>query len=101
MKCLELFSGTHSVGKCCKELGIDVLSIDIDGRADINISILDWDYKVYKKDEFDIIWASPPCSTFSHLQCSWIGRKRNGVIFTKEQMEHDMTTKGDPLIKKH
>ncbi len=100
MKCLELFSGTHSVGKCCKELGIDVLSIDIDGAADINISILDWDYKSFPKDEFDIIWASPPCSTFSHIQYSWIGRKRNGVIFTKEQMENDMITKGDPLIKK-
>ena len=75
MKCLELFSGTHSVGKCCKEIGIDVLSLDIDGRADINISILEWDYKVYKKDEFDIIWASPPCDRYSCLNYSNIGRK--------------------------
>ena len=40
IKVLELFSGTHSVGKCCKELGWDSLSVDIDGRADINSSIL-------------------------------------------------------------
>jgi len=100
MKCLELFSGTHSVGNCCKELGIDVLSVDIDGRADINISILEWDYKKYDKNEFDIIWASPPCSTFSCLQRSWIGRNRNGKIFTHEDIEKDMKEKGDPLIEK-
>ena len=100
MKCLELFSGTHSVGKCCKELGIDVLSIDIDGRADINISILDWNYKGYKNDEFDIIWASPPCSTFSSLQYSWVGRMRDGKIFTHEDIDKNMKTKGDPLILK-
>jgi len=100
MKVLELFSGTHSVGKCCEELGWETLSVDIDGRADINMSILEWDYKVYKKDEFDIIWASPPCSTFSALQYSHIGRMRNGKVFTKEQLEEDMKTKGDPLILK-
>ena len=100
VKLLELFSGTHSVGKCCKELGWDVLSVDIDGRADINISILDWDYKTYKKDEFDIIWASPPCATFSHLQFSSLGRMRKGKVFTKEQMELDMINIGDPLVLK-
>tara|TARA_R110000851_G_scaffold318732_3_gene482747 strand:+ start:36 stop:674 length:639 start_codon:yes stop_codon:yes gene_type:complete len=92
IKVLELFSGTHSVGKCCKELGWDSLSVDIDGRADINSSILDWNYKVYKKDEFDIIWASPPCATFSALQ--------NTSQKTKQEIEYNMKTKGDPLVLK-
>ncbi len=100
MKVLELFSGTGSVGKCCKELGYETLSLDIDGRADINMSILEWDYKAYPKDEFDIIWASPPCATFSCLQLSWLGRERDGKIFTREQMESDMQTIGEPLVKK-
>ena len=100
MRLLELFSGTGSVGKCAKELGWETLSVDIDGRADINMNILDWNYKEYNKESFDCIWASPPCATFSHLQYGQLGRMRNGKIFTKEQMESDMVTIGDPLVLK-
>lgn len=100
MKVLELFSGTGSVGKCCKELGYETLSVDIDGRADITMSILEWDYKKYPKDEFDILWASPPCATFSILQNSNVGKMRKGEIFTKERLVSDMETIGDPLVKK-
>tara|TARA_R110000803_G_scaffold172869_1_gene235652 strand:- start:439 stop:654 length:216 start_codon:yes stop_codon:yes gene_type:complete len=50
MRILELFSGTHSVGKVAKELGYEVLSLDMDGNADINIDILNWDYKQYPVD---------------------------------------------------
>tara|TARA_R110002124_G_scaffold30630_3_gene105072 strand:+ start:2855 stop:3484 length:630 start_codon:yes stop_codon:yes gene_type:complete len=101
VRCLELFSGTGSIGKCCKELGIETLSIDIDGRADITISILDWDYKTYPKDSFDVIWASPPCASFSKLQDSRIGRTMvNGGIFTRETQEENMKSIGDPLVKK-
>jgi len=100
VRCLELFSGTGSVGKCCKELGIDTLSIDIDGRADITVSILDWDYTTYPKDSFDLIWASPPCASFSKLQDAFMGRMRDGKIFTEEIQEDNMKSIGDPLVKK-
>ena len=100
MKVLELFSGTGSVGKICKNKGWDVVSLDIDGRADIKCNILEWDYKDYKQDEFDVVWASPPCSSFSILQYSWIGRNRNGKKFTREDVENDMKTKGDPIVQK-
>ena len=101
VRCLELFSGTGSIGKCCKELGIETLSLDIDGRADITISILDWDYKAYPKDSLDVIRASPPCASFSKLQDSRIGRTmKNGEIFTRETQEENMKSIGDPLVKK-
>ena len=64
MKVLELFSGTGSVGKVCKEKGWEVVSLDLK-NADINIDILKWDYKVFAPETFDIIWASPPCTGFS------------------------------------
>jgi site-specific DNA-cytosine methylase len=65
MKVLELFSGTGSVGKCCKELGWDVVSVDMILPADHQVDIMVFDYKQYDKDEFDIIWGSPPCVEYS------------------------------------
>ena len=52
IKVLELFSGTGSVGKVCKQIGWETLSIDIDGRADIKCDILEWDYTAYPPKYF-------------------------------------------------
>ena len=65
MNVLELFSGTGSVGKVCHKLGWATISLDLDERADIVCDILDWDYKVYPKDYFSLVWASPPCDEYS------------------------------------
>ena len=64
MKLLELFSGTGSVGKVAKELGFDVVSLDLKD-ANINTDILNWDYKQFNRNNFKIIWASPPCVEYS------------------------------------
>ena len=69
MKLLELFSGTGSVGKVARDIGYEVISLDLK-NADINIDILKWDYKVYDPGYFDIIWASPPCNTFNLRRCN-------------------------------
>tara|TARA_R110000803_G_scaffold623_6_gene2168 strand:- start:2817 stop:3470 length:654 start_codon:yes stop_codon:yes gene_type:complete len=103
MRVLELFSGTGSVGKVCKEYGYDVLSIDLIMEADIQCDIMDFDYKQYPKDHFDIIWASPPCCSFSILQHCWKGRYKNingvSTLFTEEMRLNDML-EGDKLVKK-
>jgi site-specific DNA-cytosine methylase len=65
MRVLELFSGTGSVGNVCRRLGCVVTSLDWDMPADIRTDILDWDYRSYPPDSFDIIWASPPCTEYS------------------------------------
>ena len=67
MRLLELFSGTGSVGKVAHALGYEVVSLDLTD-ATICCDILDWDYKAASVGYFDIIWASPPCNTFSKMQ---------------------------------
>lgn len=100
LKVLELFSGTGSIGKVCKELGYEVLSLDNELPADINIDIMDWDYKQYKPGDFDIIWASPPCTFYSNLQNCWIGRpKKDGTILTKELLE-EKRKESDLLVER-
>ena len=54
MKLLEVFSGTGSVGRVAKEMGYDVISLDLK-NADINCNILDWDYKIYPSGYFDFV----------------------------------------------
>lgn len=100
MKVLELFSGTGSVGKCCKQLGWDVVSVDLLLPADHQCDIMQFDYKQYSKDEFDIVWASPPCTEYSNLQSCWLGRKKkDGIIYTKEIMDKNMN-EADKLVLK-
>ena len=99
MKVLELFSGTGSVGKCCKALGWDVVSVDMILPADHKCDIMDFDYKQYDKNDFDIIWASPPCTNYSKLQDCWFGRMRHGEIYTKEIQEKEMNN-DDKLVLK-
>ena len=100
MRVLELFSGTGSVGKVCIELGWDVLRLDKDGNADITIDILDW---TPPEEFFDVIWASPPCHTFSHLRKSWIGRQNKTFgdkTITREMLHKDMIQNGLPILHK-
>ena len=64
MNLLELFSGTGSVGKIARDLGFNVISLDLK-NADINCDILEWDYKQFDRNHFSFIWSSPPCAEYS------------------------------------
>jgi hypothetical protein len=102
MNCLELFSGTHSVGKVLEEKGFNVISLDLKG-ATINKNILEWDYTEYPKDYFTYIHASPPCDTFSNCRKCWIGRKlkvHGDKIITMEDIIKDQQEIGLPILNK-
>tara|TARA_Y100001963_G_scaffold32158_1_gene44424 strand:- start:1667 stop:2278 length:612 start_codon:yes stop_codon:yes gene_type:complete len=78
MRVLELFSGTGSVGKVCKQLGWEVISVDMLLPADHQVDIMKFDYQQYDKNHFDIVWASPPCTEYSKAKTQGI-RDINGA----------------------
>ena len=67
MKLLELFCGTKSVGDVFAKEGYEIVSLDYDKKfnATHTVDIMEWDYKQYAPDYFDVIWASPDCTTWS------------------------------------
>ena len=95
MRVLELFSGTQSVGKVGRALGYDVISLDLTD-ATICCDIMEWDYKTFSVGYFDIIWASPPCNTFSKMRLSNVGRY--GV--TMETIQQDISLIGLPILRR-
>lgn len=66
MKIIELFAGSRSISKVAEKLGYDAFSSDIEqfGGIDYIVDILEFDFE---KVPFvpDVIWASPPCTSFS------------------------------------
>ena len=68
MKLLELFSGTGSVGRVAKEMGIEVTSFDRDMTPDIRTDIMDKADRTFQPFNFGIIWASPPCTEYNRAK---------------------------------
>ena len=78
MNVLELFAGSRSLGKVANKLGMNVFSSDLIEFEGINypVSILDFDVTKVPFQP-DIIWASPPCTSFSVASIGhhWTGGK--------------------------
>ena len=90
MRVLELFAGSRSFSKVAEKLGHQVYTTDIEPFDKIDQVCDMFEFDIDKMlDEFgspDIIWASPPCTTFSVASISthWTGGKRAYIPKTKE-----------------
>lgn len=89
MKILELFAGSRSIGKAAEELNFDVFSSDITdfGQIDYIVDILD-----FEESEVpfvpDVIWASPPCTSYSIAGIRH--HRRDGVAISEFAKKSDM-----------
>ena len=67
MRLLELFSGTQSVSRVARRQGWECVSLDIDATysPDLCMSVLAFQEQAYPRDHFALVWASPPCESYS------------------------------------
>ena len=67
---LELFSGTGSIGLAFKEIGWDVVSLDMEPKFHPTIvaDSMEWDHTVFQPGHFDVVWASVPCTEYSRAK---------------------------------
>jgi hypothetical protein len=96
MKILELFSGTESFSKVARERGHKTFTVDFDNQFNPNlcIDILKFDPSMLPKEfkKPNIIWASPPCTTFSVASiCHY---------WEKGKPKNEKTLKGIEIVKK-
>lgn len=87
MNLLELFAGSCALSNIAKEKGMRTFTTDIEPFPGIDhvCDILDFDVSVIPFKP-DIIWASPPCTTFSVASIGhhWTGGKNAYIPKTEE-----------------
>lgn len=70
MQVLELYAGTRSIGKAFEARGHKVISVEWDKDFEnideyCDIGTLTAEYLTEKYGHFDVIWASPDCTSYS------------------------------------
>ena len=96
MRILDLFAGTGSATKAFEDAGHEVIRVELIDKFNAHekdVLGLTADYLRNKYGEFDFIWASPPCTTFSVASC-FIYWNRDGSV------KDDRVYHGIAMVKK-
>jgi len=105
---LELFCGTKSVGNVFENNGYEVISLDYNAKFNAThiVDFLEWDYQQYEPNYFDVIWASPDCTTWSlatggryRLKTEIYGRNNNNEHQEKANIGTNMILRLIEILK--
>ena len=95
MKILELFAGSRSIGNTAEALGHQVFSVDVKPFEGIDL-VKDIEHLEFDDIPFipHMIWASPPCTTYSLAGISH--HRHEGTLEPKTEFAE----KSDRLVKR-
>lgn len=100
MKVLELFAGTCSFSSASQKLGHIVYTSDYDAQFNTDYCVDIMEFNKYKLPfNPDIIWASPPCETFSVASIGYHWNKDNTPKTEQAQIGIDRVLKTLEIIK--
>ena len=107
LKVLELFCGNKSFSKVAEKKGCEIFTVDLleEFQPDLTKNILDLKAKdiPFKPD---IIWASPPCKTWSIASCSFhfkrvaILNENNEIIRMENRPKTPQALEGVEIVKR-
>lgn len=80
---IELFSGTGRMAEAFKAQQFETFTVDIEYEADLKADIKDVHAKMLPQEPF-VIWASPPCTTFSVAS---VGHHWKGHVASDKALE--------------
>ena len=64
---LDLFNGTKYVARALQLMGYEVVALDkeMKWQPDICVDVLQWEFYLLQPGQFQVIFASPPCTEYS------------------------------------
>ena len=98
---LDMYCGTKSLLPVCEKLNWKYLTMDInpDFQPDFLADVLTWDYtRDLEGLKIDIVFCSPPCTTFSQMR--FAKRTRKLMKKSYNQVEQDMYDSGVKILDK-
>lgn len=102
MRILDLYAGTGSATKAFEAAGHEVIKVELMEKFNAHerdVLTLSAEYLREKYGEFDFIWASPPCTTFSVASCMIYWNKDGSVKDDRVYHGIAMVQKAIDLIK--
>ena len=100
MRIADLFCGAGGAGMGLHRAGFEVVGFDINNQKNYPFEFHQTDALTVDLSEFDAVWASPPCQTFTKKPWNWGRARVNEIHYSDlvDQTRQKLKSSGLPYI---